>query len=138
MNLQISGSPLVCNMIMWNSNIEMGFYPTWFAELHLPFDEPGVYDLAEVGGYIWVSQIQEDTGGGSGGDELYQGIVEITHVDGAVVIGSLSGLIVYGINGVDYDLNGTFEAIRCTQDAWLDAHPGAPHDPPLPEGCLHP
>jgi hypothetical protein len=138
LNLQVSGSSLVCNMIMWRKSIELGLHPTWFAELHFSFDHVGVYDLAQNPGVAWINVIDPDTSGGAAGGPLQEGIVEIVSIDEAAVVGSLSGLPVFNLNGVDYDVNGSFAAARCTPDEWLDADPGEPHEPPLPRGCLHP
>jgi hypothetical protein len=62
--------------------------------------------------------------------------VTITVVDELSVQGTVSGLAPLNINDLWVDVNGSFNAVRCTADEWLDTVRFDPNDGP--EGGFDP
>lgn len=141
MTLRFTQASFVCNANLWSAYIDANEYPTWWVELTLPFDEPGTYDLATFRGTQWINQIQPDSGGGGAGGELVQGTITITRVDATSVAGVISGTNQLNVNDVTVEVNGEFEAVRCTASEWLDVPNFDPNDGPdggFDPACLLP
>jgi hypothetical protein len=130
MTLRYTTADLVCNANLGTALYEAGQTPALWVELQLPVSEPGVYDLAMVGGFRWINLVEVDGGGGGGGSEIDGGILEITSIDATTVSGTLTGFIVQDINGMTFDVNGSFVAVRCTPEEWLDVPSFDPNDGP--------
>lgn len=132
LTLQFSGGARVCTSLLWSELYDCGDAPTWFAELYLPFDEVGVYDLSENPGERSYNLIDADGGGGGGGGAADMGIIELTKVDETGVEGVISGFPLGNLNSDWFDLNGPFEATRCAPEQWLDVAQFDPNDGPEP------
>ena len=86
-----------------------GHFKVSFA-LPVELQHAGVYDMQVVDGFFLVTDDQDPVDCGGGGGSFWDGQVEITSIDDQQVVGSFIGTDTF-----DFDVNGTFVAVRCFQ-----------------------
>jgi len=138
LTLQLTPASVVCNIMLEDALERAGERPTWFVELKLRFDAPGTYYLRDYPNSChYMGQLDADGGGGGGGQQMMDGVIVLDEVGPTHVRGEIHGVCTINSNGWWYDINGPFEAVRCTEDEWLDygGEPGEFLDDP---DCLWP